>query len=108
MMIHHSAICTSDIDKSLAFWRDGLGFEVSLDEHFEGELDHAAPRAIDVAAVSIPRLSRMPSPRHRECGCIWTARRRRVSLRARPLPSGFLPLSVMSDVNAVLAETFES
>jgi catechol 2,3-dioxygenase-like lactoylglutathione lyase family enzyme len=35
--IHHSAICVRDIDKSLMFWRDGLGFSVLLDERFEGD-----------------------------------------------------------------------
>jgi catechol 2,3-dioxygenase-like lactoylglutathione lyase family enzyme len=24
--IHHSAICTADLDRSMKFWRDGLGF----------------------------------------------------------------------------------
>jgi glyoxylase I family protein len=35
--IHHSAICVHDIDESLRFWRDGLGFEVVMDEPFEGD-----------------------------------------------------------------------
>src|SRR5262249_19603284 len=35
--IHHSAICVHDIDESLRFWRDGLGFELVMDERFEGD-----------------------------------------------------------------------
>jgi glyoxylase I family protein len=35
--IHHSAICTRDIEASLAFWRDGLGFVVQMDQRFEGD-----------------------------------------------------------------------
>jgi catechol 2,3-dioxygenase-like lactoylglutathione lyase family enzyme len=35
--IHHSAIGTRDVGASLAFWRDGLGFAVQMDAHFEGE-----------------------------------------------------------------------
>jgi glyoxylase I family protein len=33
---HHTAICTTDVDESLRFWRDGLGFEVVMDMAFEG------------------------------------------------------------------------
>lgn len=36
-MIHHSAICVRDVDRSLRFWRDGLGFAVLMDERFEGD-----------------------------------------------------------------------
>lgn len=31
-MIHHSAICVRDLEPSLRFWRDGLGFTVLMDE----------------------------------------------------------------------------
>jgi catechol 2,3-dioxygenase-like lactoylglutathione lyase family enzyme len=37
MKIHHSAICTRDIDASVRFWRDGLGFVEQMDELFEGD-----------------------------------------------------------------------
>ena len=33
---HHTAICTRDVEGSLRFWRDGLGFEVTMDQRFEG------------------------------------------------------------------------
>ena len=36
-MIHHSAICVRDVEASLRFWRDGLGFEVTMDHRFEGD-----------------------------------------------------------------------
>jgi catechol 2,3-dioxygenase-like lactoylglutathione lyase family enzyme len=35
--VHHSAIGTDDVEASLTFWRDGLGFEVQMDQEFEGE-----------------------------------------------------------------------
>ena len=35
--VHHSAIVVSDIDASLRFWRDGVGFEVIMDMHFDGD-----------------------------------------------------------------------
>ena len=35
--IHHAAICTRDVETSLQFWRDGLGFVVMMDRSFEGD-----------------------------------------------------------------------
>jgi glyoxylase I family protein len=37
MKIHHTAICTTDTETSLRFWRDGLGFAQQMDESFEGD-----------------------------------------------------------------------
>jgi catechol 2,3-dioxygenase-like lactoylglutathione lyase family enzyme len=35
--IHHAAICTADVDRSMKFWRDGLGFTELFDHTFTGE-----------------------------------------------------------------------
>jgi catechol 2,3-dioxygenase-like lactoylglutathione lyase family enzyme len=35
--VHHSAIVVHDVDASLRFWRDGIGFEVMMDMHFDGD-----------------------------------------------------------------------
>jgi catechol 2,3-dioxygenase-like lactoylglutathione lyase family enzyme len=35
--VHHSAICTADVERSLRFWRDGLGFTEMFDQHFTGD-----------------------------------------------------------------------
>jgi catechol 2,3-dioxygenase-like lactoylglutathione lyase family enzyme len=35
--VHHCAICTSDVERSLRFWRDGLGMSVLMDYHFTGD-----------------------------------------------------------------------
>ena len=35
--VHHSAICTSDVERSLRFWRDGLGLTELFDHHFAGD-----------------------------------------------------------------------
>ena len=35
--IHHAAICTADVDRSLKFWRDGLGFSELFDHTFTGD-----------------------------------------------------------------------
>jgi catechol 2,3-dioxygenase-like lactoylglutathione lyase family enzyme len=34
--VHHSAICTSDIERSKRFWRDGLGLTELFDHTFTG------------------------------------------------------------------------
>jgi glyoxylase I family protein len=35
--VHHSAICTRDVDASLRFYRDGLGLAVLMDHTFAGD-----------------------------------------------------------------------
>ena len=35
--LHHAAVCVSDMDRSIAFYRDGLGLAVVLDATFDGD-----------------------------------------------------------------------
>ncbi|SRR5271157_1052318 len=35
--IHHAAICTADVERSMKFWRDGLGFTELFDHTFVGD-----------------------------------------------------------------------
>ena len=35
--VHHCAVGTRDIAASLRFWCEGLGLEIQMDEHFEGD-----------------------------------------------------------------------
>ena len=35
--VHHSAIVVRDVDASLRFWRDGVGFDVMMDMEFDGD-----------------------------------------------------------------------
>lgn len=35
--VHHTAIVTADVEQSLRFWRDGLGFSELLDYEFTGD-----------------------------------------------------------------------
>jgi catechol 2,3-dioxygenase-like lactoylglutathione lyase family enzyme len=35
--VHHSAICTSNVELSLRFWRDGLGLTELFDHTFTGD-----------------------------------------------------------------------
>jgi catechol 2,3-dioxygenase-like lactoylglutathione lyase family enzyme len=36
-LVHHSAIVARDLDASLRFWRDGIGFAVMMDMDFDGD-----------------------------------------------------------------------
>jgi len=97
--IHHSAICATDVDESLRFWRDGLGFRVLMDQRFEGDWptllegpsewlravflgDPATP---DSGIVELVDLGSLPGP-----------------TEAAPPRGGFLLLSVFTDVTAAL------
>ena len=35
--VHHSAIVVRDVEESLRFWRDGIGFQVMMDMEFDGD-----------------------------------------------------------------------
>ncbi len=35
--VHHAAICTADVGRSLRFWRDGLGLTELFDQTFAGD-----------------------------------------------------------------------
>lgn len=100
-MIHHSAICVRDLERSLRFWRDGLGFTVVMDHGFGGDwptLLHAPstrlravflgdPANIDAGLVELVELGRVPDPATDPDG---------------PATSGFLLLSVICDLGAAL------
>ncbi len=37
MWVHHTVIRVRDMDRSLAYWRDGVGLELMMDGEFEGD-----------------------------------------------------------------------
>lgn len=98
-VVHHSAICVRDVDESLRFWRDGLGFAVLMDERFRGDWPTllegpsdslravflGQPTVPDSGIVELVDLGPLPGPG--EIG---------------PPRSGFLLLSVFTDVAAAL------
>ena len=60
--VHHSAIVVRDVEASLRFWRDGIGFAVMMDRHFDGDWPTLVRGARVAAAVGLPRRS---GPRRR-------------------------------------------
>lgn len=36
-LVHHTAIRVQDVERSLRFWREGMGFTVLMDRTFEGD-----------------------------------------------------------------------
>jgi glyoxylase I family protein len=99
--IHHSAICVADIDTSLRFWRDGLGFTVLMDERFDGDW-----RTLLHAPSTQLRALFLGDPAHPSSGIVEL-----VDLGAleagpvtgpRPATIGFLLLSVTTDLPAAL------
>lgn len=102
-LIHHSAICARNLDTSLAFWRDGLGFEVLLDEHFEGDwvtllrAPSTSLRSVFLGDASSPGSGIVELV---DLGPVPEGDRHDRTSAA----SGFLLLSVMTDVEATLAK----
>jgi len=98
--VHHTAICTIDVDESLRFWRDGLGFEPLMDLTFEGGW-----RALFDAPTDTLRSVFLGDPAARSTGIIEL-------VDFGPLPSarpaagpavGFFLVSVYTDVDRTLA-----
>ena len=99
-VIHHSAICVRDVDSSLRFWRDGLGFAVLMDERFEGDW----PTLLRAPSTSL-RSVFLGDPADPAAGVVEL-----VDLGDVPdapatgdgAASGFLLLSLTTDVDAAL------
>jgi catechol 2,3-dioxygenase-like lactoylglutathione lyase family enzyme len=94
--IHHSAICVSDVEESLRFWRDGIGFEVLMDHRFDGDWQTLlnAPggslRAVFLGDPSSPSAGIVELVDFNSAG--------RPQDTSGPPKPGFLLLSVMTDV----------
>jgi glyoxylase I family protein len=100
-VIHHSAICVRDVEASLRFWRDGLGFEVMMDQRFEGDW----PTLLHGPTTSL-RSVFLGDPDRPEGGIVEL-----VDLGALPdspveadgpATVGFLLLSIRTNLNAAL------
>jgi glyoxylase I family protein len=99
--VHHSAICTRDIERGLRFWRDGVGLQVLMDERFTGRW-----QALFGATSDRLRSVFLGDPAHPEAGIVeLVAFDGGIADRppARPPAEGFFLLSLNVDVDAVLA-----
>jgi catechol 2,3-dioxygenase-like lactoylglutathione lyase family enzyme len=105
-IIHHSAVCVRNLEASLRFWRDGLGFDVLMDKQFEGDW----PTLLSAPSTSL-RSVFLGEPTARASGIVEL-----VDLGTVPdqdqreetaASSGFLLLSVMTDVEAALTRLRE-
>lgn len=100
-VIHHSAICVRDVEASLGFWRDGLGFEVTMDQRFEGDwptLLHGPSRTL--------RSVFMGDPAHPASGTVELVDLGEVGdppAADGPARGGFMLLSIMCDLEETLA-----
>jgi len=101
-VIHHSAICVRDIDAGIRFWCEGLGFRQIMDETFEGDW----PTLLRAPTSSL-RAVFLGDPAHPDSGIVELVDLGDVSASPGdpdgPAASGFLLLSVMTDVDAALA-----
>ena len=100
-VVHHSAICVHDLDASLRFWRDGLGFEVLMDEKFHGDW----PTLLRAQSSSLRAvfLGQTTSPDAGILELVEFGPTSAGSPSPTPGVAGFLLLSVMIDVEATLA-----
>lgn len=100
MRIHHSAIVVTDVEASLRFWRDGLGFEVLMDERFEGDW----PTLLHAPSTSL-RAAFLGDPRQPDSGIVELVELGPVPPGTTPpaaATAGFLLLSVVTDLATTL------
>ena len=99
--IHHAAIVTADVDASLRFWRDGLGFTELFDHTFTGDW-----RTLFAADTDQLRSIFLGDPENPETGIVELV----VLEGSRAAPArpdgpafGFFLLSLQRDVDTTLA-----
>ena len=101
-VVHHTAIRVHDIEASLRFWREGLGFEVLMDKTFEGDW----PTLLDAPSHSLRSIF-LGRPDLPDSGIVEL-----VDLGAEESPepaprirsAGFLLVSIMTDVDSTLGK----
>jgi catechol 2,3-dioxygenase-like lactoylglutathione lyase family enzyme len=100
-VVHHSAICVRDVEESLRFWRDGLGFAVLMDQTFRGDW----PTLLDAPSDSL-RAVFLGDSAAAGSGIVELVDLGPLApgtLRDAPPAPGFLLVSVITDVDSTLA-----
>ncbi|MDQ1379948.1 MAG: hypothetical protein QOG65_1621 [Actinomycetota bacterium] len=105
--VHHSAIVVRDVDASLRFWRDGVGFAVMMDMHFDGDW-----AMLFGAPANRLRSVFLGAPDRADAGIVELVQFVELATDvpldtppaggASPASAGFLLLSCYVDVDAVL------
>ncbi len=99
--IHHTAICTTDVEGSLRFWRDGLGFETLMDHEFDGDW----PTLFDAPSGHLRSIF-LGDPAHPAAGIVELVDLGPgVGPPPAPAPpaAGVLLVSIATDLDAALA-----
>ncbi len=99
--VHHTAIVTADVEESLRFWRDGLGFSELFDYEFTGDW----PTLFD-ATTDVLRSIFLGDPATPDTGIVELVvfEGAGAASPAVPGPShGFFLISLQRDVDPTLA-----
>jgi len=103
--VDHTGFTVSDLERSLAFWRDVLGFEFSHRAHHTGRL---AAEVTGVAGAEIS-LAVVKAPGHKIELLQYHAPLERKKVALRPCDSGFAHVGlVVDDLDFVLQKIAES
>ena len=104
-VIHHSAICVRDVEASLRFWRDGLGFEVTMDQRFKGDW----PTLLHGPSTQLRSIF-LGDPGHAASGTVELVDLGEVegpAVGGGPAAAGFLLLSIECDLKKTLTRLEE-
>ncbi len=104
--LHHSAIVVRDVEVSLRFWRDGVGFAVMMDRYFDGDWS-----ALFVAPANRLRSVFLGDPAQPDAGIVELVQfdgidQMPLTPTSTALPAtrpGFFLVSCYVDVDEVLA-----
>ena len=97
----HTGITVSDLDRSLVFWRDVLGFELSHRAHQKGEL---AEKITGVPGAEI-LIAVLKAPGHKIELLEYRAPADRTKLHARPCDVGAVHVALTVDNLEAILET---
>ncbi|MEB4208048.1 VOC family protein [Mycobacterium sp. 94-17] len=104
MTVHHAAIVTSNLARSLRFWRDGLGLAELMDHTFTGDW----PTLFD-ATTDVLRSVFLGDPRSRDAGVVELVVFEDAEVVEDPMKAGSAPrtgfflLSLQREVEPTLA-----
>ena len=99
--VHHAAICTADVERSMRFWRDGLGFSELFDHTFSGNW----PELFGAKSDQLRSIF-LGDPQTPDTGIVELVVFEGAGAAAAPAPGprhGFFLLSLQRDVEATLS-----